>query len=294
MGVSARGIYSGMSKEERDTNIREFKQGRYTALVNNGILTKGFDFPGLAAIVNLRPCKSPPLWGQIMGRLTRPFFAEGFDLTTKEGRLGAIAASPKPFGVLLDFTNNLETCGPINDLQYRRKGQGGGLPVVKTCQGCGEKVASSTRICRDCGYEFPPPMLNINEQASNAVARRESLDSGPDMRCERVVFVTYTIHRKKDRPDGVKISYTCANETYHEWLNFDPLSKLRGLSIKRWHEIAEDISGELPTDSKDAIRRLETMRVPHSIIVWHNHLSGYPKITEFRYVPEAPEQEALA
>ena len=92
MGISAAGIHSSSKKHpmtdaERDDNIARFKAGQIRALVNADILTKGFDFPALDCIILLRPTNSVVLHVQILGRGTRPFFAPGFDLNTREGRI---------------------------------------------------------------------------------------------------------------------------------------------------------------------------------------------------------------
>src|SRR5512140_3338529 len=95
LGVSTSVVHSRMSDGERDQNIADFVAGRYRAMVNNGILTTGFDFPEIDLIVMLRPTQSPGLWVQMLGRGTRPVYAPGFDLDTKDGRLEALKAGPK-------------------------------------------------------------------------------------------------------------------------------------------------------------------------------------------------------
>jgi superfamily II DNA or RNA helicase len=64
---------------------------------NVGVLTTGFDFPGLRHIVMARPTKSTPLFTQIFGRGTRALDGVvDFDGSTPETRREAIAASGKP------------------------------------------------------------------------------------------------------------------------------------------------------------------------------------------------------
>lgn len=75
-------------------------------LCNVGILTIGWDFPGLEHIVMARPTKSLPLYTQIFGRGTRPL--EGvvdFDGSTPELRKAAIAASLKPHFRVTDLVD---------------------------------------------------------------------------------------------------------------------------------------------------------------------------------------------
>lgn len=75
-------------------------------LCNVGILTIGWDFPGLEHIVMARPTKSLSLYTQIFGRGTRPL--EGvvdFEGSTAESRRAAIAASLKPHFRVTDLVD---------------------------------------------------------------------------------------------------------------------------------------------------------------------------------------------
>jgi len=74
---------------------------------NVGVLTTGWDFPGLEHIVQARPTKSLSLHTQIFGRATRPL--EGvvdFDGSTAETRIAAIAASDKTHFKMTDLVDN--------------------------------------------------------------------------------------------------------------------------------------------------------------------------------------------
>lgn len=74
---------------------------------NVGVLTLGWDFPGLEHIVMARPTRSLALFTQILGRGTRPL--EGivdFDGSTRETRLQAIEASFKPTFKVTDLRDN--------------------------------------------------------------------------------------------------------------------------------------------------------------------------------------------
>lgn len=69
---------------ERDQIIGEFKRGRLRALVNVGVLTTGFDAPGVDLIAMCRPTKSTGLYVQQLGRGTR--LAEGKENCILEGQ----------------------------------------------------------------------------------------------------------------------------------------------------------------------------------------------------------------
>jgi superfamily II DNA or RNA helicase len=92
-------------RQEVLTSFQEDPHG-VQILCNVGILTIGWDFPGLEHIVMARPTKSLPLYTQIFGRGTRPL--EGivdFDGSNAETRRAAIAGSMKPHFRVTDLVD---------------------------------------------------------------------------------------------------------------------------------------------------------------------------------------------
>lgn len=94
---------------DRQTILRSFTEdpGGVQIVCNVGVLTTGWDFPGLEHIVMARPTRSLSLFTQIFGRGTRPL--EGvvdFDGSTADSRRAAIAASAKPTFKFTDLADN--------------------------------------------------------------------------------------------------------------------------------------------------------------------------------------------
>lgn len=113
-GINAEWICSDESKctaHHRGEVMRKFmsESDEVTHLCNVGILTTGWDFPDLRAIVNARPTKSLSLYTQIMGRITRPCESGGRPvvdgLESPEERRDAVAASMKPHGLVIDLVD---------------------------------------------------------------------------------------------------------------------------------------------------------------------------------------------
>jgi len=97
-------------KDERHAILHRFasfdEENPINIVCNVGILTTGWDFPGLQQIIMARVTKSKPLYTQIFGRGTRPL--EGvvdFDGSTAESRVSAIAASEKPHFKMVDISD---------------------------------------------------------------------------------------------------------------------------------------------------------------------------------------------
>lgn len=80
--------------KERDVILADFKSGKIKAVFNCGVLTTGFDHPGIDCIILLRPTKSLTLYNQMIGRGTRN--APGkekcvvYDLTGTVNHLGKL------------------------------------------------------------------------------------------------------------------------------------------------------------------------------------------------------------
>lgn len=72
-GIKAKNVDSSLSKEERDSTIKAFRNGEITVLTNVGILTTGVDIPNINCIIMARPTKSKMLYVQCIGRGLRLF-----------------------------------------------------------------------------------------------------------------------------------------------------------------------------------------------------------------------------
>ena len=98
---------SGTSKmEERRATVERYKKGDLQFLCNCGLFLEGFDAPSTATVVMARPTKSIVLYAQVLGRGTRPLPGVVDGLQTADERKAAIAASPKPAMLALDFVGN--------------------------------------------------------------------------------------------------------------------------------------------------------------------------------------------
>ena len=71
LGVPAGIVYGAMPAEARARALRDFREGRIAALTNVGVLTEGFDDPGVSCVAMARPTRSEGLYAQCVGRGTR-------------------------------------------------------------------------------------------------------------------------------------------------------------------------------------------------------------------------------
>ena len=71
LGVPAGIVYGAMKSDARRRALADFREGRTMVLTNVGVLTEGFDDPGVSCIAMARPTRSEALYMQCVGRGTR-------------------------------------------------------------------------------------------------------------------------------------------------------------------------------------------------------------------------------
>ena len=262
IGMSAMPVHSKLSTEDRDFALDQFAKGEVKALVNVNVLTTGFDAPDVDCIVMLRPTKSASLYSQIIGR----------GLRTAEGKEACW---------VLDFAGNIERLGPINNLRIDKEGkldQNGPAPE-KVCPECRVHIPLSARICPECGADVaPPPTARLTSTASQAAL---VADAEP-VRWWAVQKVMYSVHKKTNAPDSIKISYFCGARVFREWLCIEHRGRAAALAAYR---IQNRWSGNpKPTTVKEFMKDHGRFQQPDQISV---DTSGkYPQILDKKYFVE--------
>ena len=241
-GVDARCVHSKMSDEHNKQALKDHRDGKFKALVNVAKLTTGYNDPEIDMLVFMRPTRSPVLYIQTVGRGVRPVYAAGYDLTTQEGRLEAIANSIKPDCMVLDFGGVVAELGAIDTVSIKKKYTGEkkegekGEALLKICPSCGVECAASQRYCYSCSYCF----IDLNaEAAQKAIV---SMDNEPEW---LNILQSYSIkHLKKDSYPSMKITYVTMQTAVSEWIcfehhNFDPEDNKRYAWNKAvaWHKL---------------------------------------------------------
>lgn len=279
MGISAAAIYDGMAGN-RDQLIEDWKQGRIRVLTNNNILTTGIDHPALDCIIVLRPTMSTVLWVQMLGRGTRPYYAPGFDLNTRQGRLDAIAASHKLNCLVLDFARNSKRLGPINDpLIPKRKGEKIGEAPIKICEACSTYNHASARHCIYCGAEFPVYGPKIVDTAST-----EELIKKPDayeVATFKVDHVIYAQHNKLGKPPSVRVAYFCGIRKFQEYIGFEHPDNFSQRRARDWWSLRqpgpEHGVVNMPTKTEEALKLVQYLKAPTHLRV-HVNKKPHPDI----------------
>lgn len=142
------------------------EQREITQLCVVDIVSEGTDLPVCQVGSFGRPSESLGLVRQQMGRIFRPVYAPGPDLTTTQGRLEAIALSDKPHAWLIDHVRHFvkPNIGPPDRPRVwtldRRDKRGKSAPddaiPLRVCIGCYQPYERFYRACPFCGHEPVP------------------------------------------------------------------------------------------------------------------------------------------
>lgn len=230
-GIDAAMVCGDTPPVERAHLLAEFKAGRLRALTNADVLTTGFDHPGVDLIAMLRPTDSIGLYVQILGRGLRTVYAPGHDLETRAGRRAAIAEGPKPNCLVLDFTANVETHGPIDSIRIKHKGPGQGdisVAPAKECPSCHSLIHASVMVCPECGHEWPVQLKHARVAGTDPLLSSQVV---PVVR--KVTGVRYTRHVKPGKPPTMRAEYRTGLLTFSEYVPLeDPRDWVRKHAVK--------------------------------------------------------------
>lgn len=216
--------------------IDDFRRGDIRFLINCEVLTTGFDAPNVDCVALLRATASPGLYYQIVGR-------------------GLRKSPGKHDCLILDYGGNIRRHGPIDAIEFNsnaaKKGmKSDGEGPFKECPACEEEVAVSSRRCKYCGFEFPfeGPKLDGSADGTSQVIS------------EQIEFtvnsIYYALHRKADKPDSMRVDYSCTREggdieeTISEWVCLEHTGFAQTKAHTWWYARSEN---QAPATANEAI-----------------------------------------
>lgn len=275
LGISCAVVSGETPTAERDKSLKDFKSGKLQCIANNNVLTTGFDHPGLDLIIVMRPSQSSRLWVQILGRGTRPCYADGFDLETLEGRWRAILASHKQNCMVLDYAGNTRRLGPINDpVMPKRPGQKGKQTApVKKCPICQVWNHASVRFCGGnpapnqlpgyCGHEFVFEKKLTAGASTKAIIKNDL----PITETFKVNMVSYYAHYNRgdrSKPPTLRVDYLCDGQTISQYICILH-DGFAGNKARRWWQ--EHCNLAIPATIDEALQVCSQLRTPTHIYV---------------------------
>lgn len=159
-GFRAACIHGKMPLAEIRRLLAAFALGELQVLASCDLVSEGFDVPGIAVVIQLRPTKSLAVNLQQVGRGLRPACPVDIYATAGERR-AAIAASAKPHAVVLDHAGNCFRHGMADDEREwtlegrakRRVGAGVAAVPVRQCPEC-YLCHKPADACPGCGHVY--------------------------------------------------------------------------------------------------------------------------------------------
>ena len=190
-------------KEQRKNIVEKFRRKELKVLINCQVLTTGFDAPNTDMIVLFTATKSTALYVQMVGR-------------------GARIADGKENCLLLDYGSNVLSHGCFDAVKpiVKEKGSGNGEAPTKMCDSCFSLVHAASAECPDCGHVFED--MGRKEHESTAYSGAV-LTTQYQVEQYNIKSIKYSLHKKKDKPDSVKVTYDCSDSFFrqfdiYEWL----------------------------------------------------------------------------
>lgn len=260
-GIDCDIVLGDTPDDERDELIKKFKNGELKCLINNAVLTKGFDAPFIDLIAAMRPTASAVLWMQMVGR--------GFRI-----------ADGKENCLLLDFAQNVTRFGFIDEMVFKdkraRNDDEEGVPPMKECDKCGTYCYASVRFCPECGYEFPiddSPKIDSSSHAGAVLSTQRIVEEW------LIDSVTWDVHRKSGKTPSLKVTYYCGIQRVSEWVCLAHEGFARKKAVTWWNkntdinkcktvlEYNEFRDMGTPTDIEKAMKWMHTMKKPAALQV---------------------------
>lgn len=288
-GVHCEVILGDTPNAKRDEWIAEFKAGNIKCLINNSVLTKGFNVPFVDLLAMMRPTLSPVLWVQMCGRAFR--VAEG-----KENAL------------LLDFAGNVERFGFLDEMTYKDKNKSDdeqGVPPMKECPECQTFCHAAVMFCPSCGFEFPKEDTPVHDSKSYD---RAVLSSQRIIEEWIIDDVRWDVHAKPNKTPSLKVTYYSGINRVSEWICLAHEGFARTKAVQWWKEnidlnksrsaieCSELMAIGIPNDIETAMKFQYTMIKPAALQVTFE--GKYPRIVSRSHeelieaVQDHPQQNA--
>lgn len=269
-GVPAVGVHSKM-RAGRTEALAAHQSGAARVIVNNGILTKGYNDKRIDLIAEMRLTNSPGLLVQMRGRGTR-------------------VLDGKDDCLVLDFAGNTQRCGPFNDPYIPNpRGPATGDAPVRVCDACGVYNPAGARFCggkprehiefdpaEGCGVEFPrEEKLGTRASTAEIMVATEA----PVYEWFSIRTVSYTVHHKRNRPDSLRATYYALAQKFDTYQHFDSEHEYARHEARAWWRSRALLATEPPASVREALARTHELRAPERVRVWIN--TRYPEIVEY-------------
>jgi DNA repair protein RadD len=190
--------------------------------------------------------------------------------------------------LVLDFTNNTKTHGPVDLIDIDGDGNVKTSPY-RVCPQCGKLIEPKAKAC-ECGYSFERechkchslfdrslavcpdcgafvPTVKRKVEHSDTATDAEILSSD-GTKTEPITDITVERHKKEGKRDSVKVTYytdSFGMRAFRDWLCFDHGGYALEMAKRRWLKLG----GKIPTPRSvdEALSRSKELEAPKEISV---------------------------
>lgn len=206
-------IHSKLKRAEQRLNIQEFENGSVRHITSVTMVSEGYDYAAIDAIVCMRPTRSPVLYVQLIGRGLRLF----------PGKKNCL---------FLDFGDVVESLGHPNNpaVNDPNKKANKAEKQAVICPACEHFIFLPASCCKECGYEFYK-----EEQKKRETTKKLTWNATEHQFTEKltktqvVKLLAWEIDDKYVSKAGnkcLKISYQTLMNTYFEWIKIDSFAHM--------------------------------------------------------------------
>jgi len=184
-GVRAAHMDGDMSDKERERVDAMLRNRDIDLMSSVQLVGEGYDVPEVRYCGIGRRTQSLGWFKQMTGRVMRPVYLSGADLSTDGARRLAIERGPKPQAIIADHASNVFTHGfPDDDVEWSLLGREGrpktgvndDADPVRQCMACYRAYPSRLKACPGCGATQATSPRLIKEKAGELVRlEREAL-----------------------------------------------------------------------------------------------------------------------
>lgn len=180
-GYPAESLDGQMTRNVRKDRVSGLRDGSIKILTTCDLVSEGFDLPAVGCGILARPTASLVIFIQQVGRVLRPIYAAGADLTTRAGRLAGQAMGAKPRAIILDHAANVRRHGLAEDFrdwsldgaeERKRKQKQEPKLSVRQCPSC-YLVHAPAFECPGCGWDYKQGMELPKAVAGELIALGE-------------------------------------------------------------------------------------------------------------------------
>ena len=206
LGVRSGLVYGEMKRDDRHKVLAMFAAGELQAITNVGVLTEGFDDPGVSCIAMARPTKSVSLYTQMVGR-------------------GMRLAPDKSDCLVLDFVD-------VSSMSLVTLPSLMGLPRELDLEG--REVGEALAFFKDLHFDFPGFEIEAGEISLTDIKERAEQFDPLTLHVDPNIVAITPNEWWSLGSNGLALFFFRKRDHFAEFLLLD-----RGQGAERWHVLLD-------------------------------------------------------